>query len=127
MAGLERFGEGLESVWKGFGKEDGGAWTCWHEVWWSCVTAEAVVSGSEGPTRCVNARFKSSFCTWGTWQSLEPMSVASSIRKGAGKDGKECKVTRARVRSGAVARIWKAAGEWELGARRQFCERAQSS
>ena len=32
MAGLERLGEGLERVWKGFGKGDGGAWTAWHEV-----------------------------------------------------------------------------------------------
>ena len=32
MAGLERLGEGLERVWKGFGKGDGGAWTGWHEV-----------------------------------------------------------------------------------------------
>ena len=32
MAGLERLGEGLERVWKGFGNGDGGAWTARHEV-----------------------------------------------------------------------------------------------
>ena len=32
MAGLERLGEGLERVWKGFGNGDGGAWTAEHEV-----------------------------------------------------------------------------------------------